>query len=242
MMESSSTALSDCSHHPSLAPLKKWYDPSLGSQDKRDICFFVDIRTETNQKSVSGFELGSPTGNLGTLGRGWGAARQEWVSGGDRCFHQSFYLDFVTQVSWWDAGWARNLLLWLLVTYYGDTFHPTSHECPGLWVPAHPVPLTLKLSSPCLALLLGSLAHLSKTSSWVIYYVNLPETLSLLPKMGNPFSSLCSAIHHHKNKHAHMMLLLLSRTVYILFSSWSVFSPLWFVFFALHSTNHHRRE
>lgn len=68
------------------------------------------------------------------------------------------------------------------------------------------------------------------------------ETLSLLSKMGNPFSSLCSAISPPQNKHAYMMLLLLSRTVYILFLLGPCF--LLYDLYSLHYilTNHHRRE
>ena len=63
-----------------------------------------------------------------------------------------------------------------------------------------------------------------------------------LSKMGNPFSSLCSAISPPQNKHAYMMLLLLSRTVYILFLLGPCF--LLYDLYSLHYilTNHHRRE
>ena len=91
-------------------------------------------------------------GNLGTRGKREGSQAEVGVRG-DRCFHQSYYLWLWRHcgllVGCWLSPRISPLSLWLLVTHYGDTFHPTSHECPGLWVPAHPVPLTLKLSSPC---------------------------------------------------------------------------------------------
>lgn len=55
---------------------------------------FVDIRTETNQKSVSGFELGPSGRQPGNIGKDGGAARQEWVSEVTAAFISHFTFDF----------------------------------------------------------------------------------------------------------------------------------------------------
>ena len=66
---------------------------------------FVDIRTETNQKNLSGFELGPSGRQPGNTGKEGGAARQEWVSGVTGAFTSHIAFGFgATVVSWWDAG------------------------------------------------------------------------------------------------------------------------------------------
>lgn len=65
---------------------------------------FVDTRTETKQKNVSGFELGPSGKQQGNIGNQEGAASQELVSGVTGALSSHFTCGFgATVISWQDG-------------------------------------------------------------------------------------------------------------------------------------------
>ena len=206
---------------------------------------FVDIRTETNQKNVSGFELGPSgrqPGNTGKEGgqpgrsgcQGWQvlspvilplALAPLWSPGGMLAEPQNLPplpLTFGNPL-WWhfspNKPWvSRTLSACPSCSPHSETFFSLLLLCcwEVLLIFQRPVP--------------------ELPTMWISL-----QTLSLLPRMGNPFSSPCSAILPLQNKPAYMILMLFSRTICILF----LLGPC-FLLYDLHSlyyilTSHQRK-
>lgn len=191
----------DHSCHPTLALLRKLYNPGSWSQDSGDICFLLTQALKLNRKMCLAWNWVPLAENRETLGS---SECQGW-----QVLYQSFYLRL-----WplWSpggmAGWVTespppsltfgNLLARVTAVLFPK--QARSFQVSQSLLILFPTPGTL--SSPPSPLLLGGPTHLSKANSCVTYSVNLSLHAPSCPGMGSP-SPRPIELSLLQNKHTH---------------------------------------